>query len=153
MKRIFSQRTSTWLSLLSATVMTLLVVTVGRAEFMDGLPLGDGSVRFRTNFDAVLAMSDDGRRVFASGITGCTEGEKVQIYVTVTQRSTGATAEGNWKGECTGEPQTWGTDAITRGSTVFEPGTALAGGLGATLSRGKTTDAIQWLEEVSLVPQ
>ena len=77
----------------------------------------------------------------------------VQIHVTVTQRSTGAVAEGNWKGECTGAAQTWWTDAVTRGSTVFEPGEAQGVGFGVTLNRGKTTDRIQWLDEVSLIQQ
>ncbi len=134
-----------WIPLLVATVGTLCVATVGYATF-----LGDGSVR-ATKFDPVLVVNASGRRLFLTGTVECTQGENVQLHLTISQRLIGAVAEGNWKGVCTGNQQLWETEAVTRAGANFEPEAAQAGGSGVTLSQGKSTDAIQWLDGVVLV--
>lgn len=110
----------------------------------------DGSVRV-TRFDPALSLNASGRRVFVTGTVECTQGEKVQLHLTISQRLTGAVAEGNWKGVCTGNPQVWETDAVTQADGKFQLGAAQAVGFGVTISQGKPTDAIQWFDDITLL--
>ncbi len=137
-------------SLLATTVFIFMTVSMAQAIFLDD-PLRRIEGIPSTGFDLTLEVNDNGRRVSVTGPVDCTAGEQVQIHVSITQRSTGAVAEGNWKGECTGSLQTWGTDAVVHGNGEFEAGAAQGVGLAVTSRRGKSTDAIQWLNEITLV--
>lgn len=70
---------------------------------------------------------------------------------TVTQRSTGAVAEGHTRITCTGDIQQWEVHASTQGQETFEEEPATAVALGRTTDRGETTDAHQWLVDITLV--
>jgi hypothetical protein len=96
-------------------------------------------------------ITSDGRHVLVSGPVSCTEGEKISIEVTLTQRSTGAVAEGVWQGSCTGERQQWSLKATTEGKNTFEEGSAEAVALGITKDHGEVTDAHQWFRSIRLV--
>jgi hypothetical protein len=71
--------------------------------------------------------------------------------VTVTQRSTGALAEGRTLITCTGNTQQWEAHASTQGRETFEEGPAIAVAVAHTSERGVTTDANQWLVDITLV--
>ena len=139
---------SSMYSLLAAIVLIFMVTSMAQAGFIN-----DGTSNSLTRFDSTLEVNDNGRRVSVTGTVACTAGEKVQIHVSITQSATGAVAEGNWKGDCTGSLQTWGTDAVLQRSGEFEAGDAQGVGLGVTSSHGKSTDAIQWLDEITLMQQ
>jgi hypothetical protein len=135
--------TSSRYALLAATVLIFMAISMAPASI--GIP--------STAFDPTLKVHDNGRRVSVTGTVDCSAGERVQIHVRITQRSTGAVAEGNWKGKCTGSLQTWEIDAVVHGSGELEAGAAQGVGLAVTSSRGKSTDAIQWLNEITLIQQ
>jgi hypothetical protein len=44
--------------------------------------------------DPVAIVADNGRHLIVTGPIECTHGERVELRVTVTQRETGAVAEG-----------------------------------------------------------
>jgi hypothetical protein len=128
----------------AALVLTVVGVLIARTAF----------ARLAANtIDPVAIVTDNGRHLIVTGPISCTRGERAYVRVTVTQRSTGAVAEGRTLLTCTGEgePQQWEVHASTQGDETFEEGPATAVALGRTTSRGDTTDAHQWLVEITLV--
>jgi hypothetical protein len=103
--------------------------------------------------DTVAIVTDNGRRILLTGPVECGDGERADLRVTVTQRETGAVAEGHTFITCTGEPQRWEIDALTQGDQTFEEGPVVGVLAGRTVSRGETTDAHQWLVNITLVKQ
>ena len=101
--------------------------------------------------DPVATATDDGLHLIVTGPVTCTQGERLHTRLTVTQRSTGAIAEGRTLDRCTGEAQQWEVHASVVGRNAFEPGAATAVAIGRTADRGETTDAHQWLVEITLV--
>ena len=103
--------------------------------------------------DPVAIVTDKGRHLIVTGPISCTAGERAYLRVTVTQRPTGAVAEGRTLVTCTGEANTqqWEVHASTQGDETFEAGPATAVALGHTTSRGDITDAHQWLVDITLV--
>jgi hypothetical protein len=101
--------------------------------------------------DPVAIVTDNGRHVIATGPISCTEGEQAYLRVTVTQRSTGAVAEGRTLFTCTETTQQWEAHASTQGKETFEEGPATAVAVAHTTGRGETTDADQWLVNITLV--
>jgi len=83
----------------------------------------------------------------------CTAGEAYDVRVTLTQRTTGALAEGTAHITCAGSLQQWLIAASTRGRESFENGPATATAVGITSDRGTTTDSHQWLVNVTLIGQ
>ncbi len=71
--------------------------------------------------------------------------------MTVTQRSTGAVAEGRGFVTCTGDTLQWEVRATTQGKETFEEGPATAVAFASTSERGDTDDAHQWLVNITLV--
>jgi len=100
----------------------------------------------------VSVATSNGRHLVVTGSIACTSGEKAYLRVTVTQRTTGAVAEGRSRVTCTGETQQWEVHAATQGEETFEarPASAVAVALGRS-NRGDITDAQQWLVEINLV--
>jgi hypothetical protein len=101
--------------------------------------------------DPLAVVSDDGRHLIVTGPFICDAGERQHLRLTVTQRSTGAVAEGLTLDTCTGGLQQWEVEAVTRGRERFEQGPATAVAIGRTTFRGATTDAHQWLVNITLV--
>jgi hypothetical protein len=125
----------------AAVVMTLAGVLVAPVAF----------ARITANtIDAVASVTDHGRQLVVTGPIACAEGERAYLRVTVTQRATGAVAEGRTVVACTGGTQQWEVRASARGKETFEEGPATAAALGRTAERGKTTDSHQWLVDIAL---
>jgi hypothetical protein len=101
--------------------------------------------------DPLATVTDNGRLVIATGPISCTRGEQAFLRVTVTQRATGAVAEGRSRVVCTGNNQQWQVNAATQGPETFGEGPAIAVAIARTAFRGEITDAHQWLVNITLV--
>ena len=86
-----------------------------------------------------------------TGPLACTAGERVFVRVTVTQRATGAVAEGRTRLWCTGARQHWTVHAGSQGEETFQEAPAVAVAVARTTADGAITDAHQWLVELTLV--
>jgi hypothetical protein len=74
--------------------------------------------------------------------------------VTVTQRTTGALAEGDTHLVGTGTTNQWSVRAQTVGRQTFAPGPATATALALTVAEGGVvTDAHQWLVNITVVEE
>jgi len=133
-----------WICLVSAAlVLTLAGVCVA--------PMVFARIAYNT-IDSVATVTDNGRHILVTGPIECTESQRAYLRVTVTQRSTGAVAEGRTMITCTGiHTQQWEIHAATQGKETFEEGPATAVGFARTTDRGETTDAHQWLVNITLV--
>src|SRR5262245_62051510 len=78
----------------------------------------------RNTIDPLATLADRGRLVIATGPIACTRGERAFLRVTVTQRTTGAVAEGHGRVVCTGNDQQWEVHASTQGKASFDEGPA-----------------------------
>jgi hypothetical protein len=105
--------------------------------------------------DPVAGLSEHGRHVELTGpLQVLPAGERVVLRVTVTQRSTGASAEGETQFVATGDLQHWAVQAQTMGRQAFAPGPARATALALTVAKGgEVTDAHQWLVDITLVEE
>src|SRR5437773_2696300 len=101
--------------------------------------------------DPVAIVSGNGLHVVMTGPIACTEGERASLRVTVTQRETGALAEGVALFACAGVVQQWKVLASIQGNETFQPGPATAVAIGRSSSGAKTTDAHPWLVNITLV--
>src|SRR5919108_3231670 len=140
---MFAQPTKKHVNCLVSAAMVLTLVGVCIA------PLAFAGMPFNT-IDSVASVTDNGRHVIVTGPLECTEGERASLRVTVTQRATGAVAEGRTLLTCTGDIQHWEVHASTQGNETFQAGPATAVALGHTTTRGDTTDAHQWLVDITL---
>ncbi len=102
--------------------------------------------------DPLAVVTDNGRQIIVTGpvAVGCTAGQRDYVRVTVTQRSTGAVAEGRTFINCTGDITQWEVLAPIQGNETFELGPATAVALARTTSGGEP-DAHQWLVDITLV--
>jgi hypothetical protein len=105
----------------------------------------------RNTIDPVATVSDQGRHLVVTGPIECDAGQTAHVKATVTQRETGAVAEGSTRIHCTGASQQWEVHAVTVSRERFEEGVATAVGLARTADRGATDDVHQWLVEITLV--
>ena len=105
----------------------------------------------RNTIDDEAVVGRHGRRLLVTGPIQCTAGERAVVRVTVTQRPTGAVAEGGTLISCTGEPQHWEIGAWTLGKASFQEGAAIATAIATTQDHGNATDAHQWLVPITLV--
>ena len=122
-------------------ILTLLGVVVA--------PVAYAKIVINT-IDPVATVSDNGRRIVLTGPLQTDVVERIYLRVTVTQRTTGAVAEGIAILRGTGALQHWEVQARTRGKATFEPGPATAVAIGVTSDRGQTSDAHQWLVNITL---
>ncbi|HZW11422.1 MAG TPA: hypothetical protein VFF69_16075 [Phycisphaerales bacterium] len=106
-------------------------------------------ITFNT-IDTTGTISDHGRRLVLTGPLACDKVQLVDLRVTVTQRETGALAEGCVRFIGTPEQQTWMLEAQTKGRNTFQAGAARAVALAATSLHGRTDDAHQWLVDLTL---
>ena len=127
-----------------ALVLTLVVVFIAPAAF----------ARITLNtIDPFATIKTNGRQIIVTGPVECTAGETFDVRVTVTQRATGALAEGHTRFKCSGATQHWLIDAKTHGREAFQPEAATAAAVGITSSRGQATDSHQWLVNITLISQ
>jgi hypothetical protein len=108
----------------------------------------------QNTIDDVAIVSHNGRHLLVSGPLSCDQNQRVVMRVTVTQRTTGAVAEGYTTFIGTVAEQQWEVHATTLGIRGFQPGpatvVALARSAGAP---GRPDDAHQWLVNVTLVEE
>ena len=134
-------RFRTWL--VPATLLIILAgVFVARTAF--------ARVTYNT-IDTVGLVADKGRQVTVTGPVAVTPGERTEMRVTVTQRSTGAVAEGVIFFAGTGQTNQWEVTAVAEGRAAFEAGPATVVGLARSSVHGQATDAHQWLVNVTLL--
>ena len=100
-----------------------------------------------------VTITEGARTLIVSGPMECTEGERVHVLVTITQRTTGAIAEGRGFKTCSGAPEEWEVEAHSRGEAGFVAAGATAVAVAWTERRGVSTDAHQWLVPVTLIPE
>jgi hypothetical protein len=112
-------------------------------------PMASARVTANT-IDPVAHVTDHGRHIIVTGPVACTEGERAFLRVTVTQHTTGAVAEGRTLITCTGDTQPWKVHASAQGDETFEEGPATAAALAHTTDHRNTTDAHQWLVDITL---
>jgi len=101
--------------------------------------------------DHDATLTTGGTRIVLTGPIRCTEEEWVDLRVTVTQRSTGALAEGHIRLLGSTIEQDWELVANARGSADFEAGPAIAVAMAVTTREGITSDAHQWLIPIELL--
>ena len=128
----------------AALLLTLAGLFVARTAF----------ARITLNtIDPVGIVAGQGRHVTVTGPIAVTAGERTELRVTVTQRSTGAVAEGVVFFAGTGQTNQWEVTAAVQGQAAFTAGPATAVGLARTTVNGQATDAHQWLVNITLVSE
>jgi hypothetical protein len=100
--------------------------------------------------DPVASLGDGGRRLVLTGPISNTQVEWVDLRVTVTQRTTGAIAEGRVRFAGTTVVQQWDWEAAAQGQERFEPGAATAVAVAVSSRNGKATDAHPWLVNITI---
>lgn len=98
----------------------------------------------------IAGLRDGGRRVTLTGPISCSQIERVDLRVTVTQRTTGAIAEGRARLVGTTQVQHWEVEAVVRGDEFFDTGPATAVAYAISSRAGAPTDSHQWLVPVTL---
>ena len=88
-----------------------------------------------------------------TGPLAATADDRIELRVTVTQRSTGAVAEGVIFFTGTGQTNQWEVTAITENRAAFEAGPATVVALARSSVNGQATDAHQWLVNVTLLSE
>ena len=133
----------TWL-MSAALLATVAGVFVARTAL--------AKVTFNT-IDPVALVSEKGRHITVTGPIAVTTGERTELRVTVTQRSTGAVAEGVVFFAGTGQTNQWEVTVLAERQAAFAAGPATAVGLARTTVGGQATDAHQWLVNITLVAE
>ena len=143
MKTHTQKHFKTWFALVTLLVV-LAAVLVARTAF--------ARIAYNT-IDPIGIVTDQGRKVVVTGPIAVTAGQRTELRVTVTQRSTGAVAEGVIFFSGTGQTNQWELTAITEGRAPFTAGPATAVGLARSSMAGQATDAHQWLVNVTLLSE
>jgi hypothetical protein len=128
----------------AALVLALAGVFVARTAFARIV---------QNTIDPVGIVAHHGRHVTLTGPIAITAGERAQMRVTVTQRTTGAAAEGHAILTGTGTTNQWEVEAAVEGDETFEAGPATAVAIAHTTLQGQATDAHQWLVNITLVKE
>jgi hypothetical protein len=123
----------------------LLPILVGVAA-LAALLSGNALSTLTTNTIAPTATME-GKRVLATGLVACTAGQRLELEITVTQRSTGALARGKKNTRCTGSTEQIPVRLKTRGKARFTPGNAEACALGVNRDQQRVVDAHQWCRD------
>jgi hypothetical protein len=103
--------------------------------------------------DPIGIVTHKGRQVTVTGPIAVTDGERTELRVTVTQRSTGAVAERVIFFAGSGATNQWEITATAEGRAGFQAGSATVVGLARSSIHGQPTDAHQWLVNVTLLSE
>lgn len=103
-----------------------------------------GAAILQNTIDPEAMLDESGEQLLASVQLSCDVGELVQVRVTFNQRSTGAVAEGQTYGHCTGEVVHLPVVLASMGPAAFVPGEANGCALAISFTRAAVTDAHQW---------
>jgi len=115
-----------------------------------GLAIRNYSIQSNT-IHPTATIGNGGKKVVVTGPISATEGAEINLRVTLTQRSTGAVAEGRTRFVATGDVETWEVTVDAEGDERFRPGGAAGVALALAEDRRKVDDAHQWLVNVTLV--
>jgi hypothetical protein len=138
-----------WFKWLAPVATALTIVGVYLA------PLAFAKITLNT-VDPLATVSHNGRHIRVTGPLSCDQTQPVSMRVTVTQRSTGAVAEGYTTFIGTIVSQQWTVHARTKGQKSFEPGPAVVVALAQSKvipGAGGADDAQQWLVNITLVEE
>jgi hypothetical protein len=102
------------------------------------------------NFDRSGVVVKSGRAVRVSGPMSCRAGGTVRLRATISQRATGAVAEGSWSRPRTGKTQHWHITANATDGADLKAGCAHGAGLAIYRYAGRPVDATQWLNALTL---
>ena len=127
----------------AAILLTLVGAYVARTAF--------AGVRLSNTMFPSAIMADNGRHVTVAGPISSFPEDRIELRVRVTQRSTGAVAEGVAFLTAIGTVQRWEVEAAAQGSEAFEAGPATS--VAFARVGGKATDAHQWLVNIKLVKE
>lgn len=127
----------------TAILLTLVGIFAARMAF--------AGIRLSNTMFPVAIMADHGRHVTVAGPLSSFAGDRIELQVRVTQRSTGAVAEGVAFLTAIGSVQRWEVETTAKGRENFEAGPATSVAF-ARIS-GKATDAHQWLVNITLVKE
>lgn len=155
--------------LVAAAALAMLLVVLSRANpGMAGAPAADDVAQTEPaddgagiqatelisipyGFEVGQTLTDSGNAVVVSGVGACTDGQTITITFTVTQASTGATAAGEWNGDCTGALQTWMSEGTLTGtSPTLSAGLAEACAFAETRDGGTVTGSQSWCDPIIL---
>ena len=128
----------------TALLLTVVSVFLARTAF--------AGVQVNT-INSVALVADKGRHVTVAGPLAAAAGDRIELRVTVTQRSTGAVAEGRAFLTGTGALQRWEVETAAEGGAIFEAGPATAVAFARTTVDGKATDSHQWLVNITLLKE
>ena len=116
---------------------------------------GSGGTKCVCSFGgfAPTASLGPGGHVQIGGHAVCAEGAVADLRVTITQRGTGAVAEGRTRIACTGDETSWEIQGATVGRGAFSTtGPATACGLLEITGANDLRDAVQWCrDEIELL--
>jgi hypothetical protein len=118
-------------------------------------PLAFAKISMNT-VDSAAMVSANGRHIIVTGPLATDHSQPVSMRVTVTQRSTGAVAEGYTTFIGTIVSQQWTVHAKTVGQKSFQPGPAVVVALAQSKvipGAGGADDAQQWLVNITLVEE
>jgi hypothetical protein len=125
---------------------THLLMTLAGIAALAALLAGNALSAMTGNTIAPTATIE-GKRVLATGLVACTAGQRLELEITVTQRSSGAVARGKRNTRCTGSTEEIPVRLKTRGKARFAPGNAEACAFGVNRDRQQVVDAHQWCRE------
>ena len=126
---------------LMATTMTALTASASAGVVLNTI-------------DREATVDAGGHVVEVTGPIRCSQVERARTRVTVSQRTTGAVAEGRWRGLCRRITRTWTAKRLVpQGSAFFQAGTAHACALVVTRRAGRATDAKQWCRTIELIKE
>lgn len=118
---------------------TARLVALIAALTLAPLPVG-ARVVFNT-IGGTAALIGQGHVAQGTVLVGCTEGERVQVTLTLTQGA--VSGIGSAAGICTGELEEYEV-TVPAGSDIFVPGLAVACATADNYRRGVLVDSRQW---------
>jgi hypothetical protein len=105
----------------------------------------------RNTIDPTAQVTENGRVLVVTGPIQCDVTQPTYLRVTLSQRSTGAVANGIANITCTPDEQQWEVRVRAQGNATFQEGPALATALARSTLNGSPDDAHQWLVDITLV--
>ena len=133
----------------AATMLSALVAIAATPASAIAFPAGP--VRAPADFNRYPAVIRGGQAIKLSGPVTCPAGDTITLRATISQRTSGAVAEGHWIKHCTATThRTWRTTATVIDGVGLTAGRAHAVGLAIVRHAGKPVDAFQWQRTITL---
>ncbi len=100
-----------------------------------------------------LVLSENGRKIVATGHLACTKGDDYEVQTNVTQSSTGALAKGRTQGRCSGRAEQFAAATWAYDQALFKPGPAQVCAMLIIRTADTISDVFQWCrkEDANLI--